>query len=113
MLDLLNKATAFSHVAYAGAIVAFFFPAADKIANWKPTLFPLLLALAGVLALCWVAFLNMRWVQHCGAYLEQIERKINSHFRCDVLGWENYANKVAARTWLQIPEAPKAPVQTE
>ncbi|WP_367850191.1 hypothetical protein [Rhodoferax sp. WC2427] len=98
--------TAFSHVAYAGAIAAFAIPAADKVSNWSPSFFPLALAFAGLTALCWVAFLNMRWVQHCGEYIRRIEERVNLHYGEKVLGWEGYASGVQAKLWFHIPDGP-------
>jgi hypothetical protein len=98
---------AFSHVAYAGAVAAFAIPAADKISGWVPGPVPLFIAGAGLLCLLWVAFLNMRWVQHGGAYLQQIEERINAQFGAEVLGWEAYASEVQGRMFLLIPKAPK------
>ena len=95
--------TAFSHVAYVGGIVAFAIPAADKAKDWVPTAVPILMACAGALALLWVAFLNMRWVQHCGAYMKYIEDRVNLHLGGEVLGWERYAETVQAKLWFLIP----------
>lgn len=97
---------AFTHVAYGGAIVAFAVPASNEVPSWVPMLLPLLLALLGVIALCWVAFLNMRWVQHCGVYLKTIEDRVNTHFGHTVLGWENYASNVQARLFMFLPKDP-------
>lgn len=98
--------TAFSHVAYAGAIAAFAIPAADKVSNWHPSFFPLALACVGLLGLIWVAFLNMRWVQHCGEYIRRIEERVNLHYGEKVLGWEGYASEVQASLWFFIPKGP-------
>lgn len=97
--------TAFSHVAYAGAIAAFAIPAADKVHEWKILAF--VVAIVGFIALCWVAFLNMRWVQHCGVYVRRIEERVNAHYGTKVLGWEGYASKVQARIWFGIPKKPE------
>lgn len=104
--DRLN--TAFSHVAYAGAIAAFAIPASDKVAPWMPPWVPLVCALVGLAALCWVAVLNMRWVQHVGAYLQQIEHRVNQRLGEQALGWEHYAETVRARMWCLIPAPPQA-----
>jgi hypothetical protein len=98
--------TAFSHVAYAGAIAAFAIPAADKVSGWSPSFFPIALAYLGLLALAWVAFLNMRWVQHCGEYIRRIEERVNLHYGEKVMGWEGYASEVQASLWFFIPCAP-------
>jgi hypothetical protein len=97
--------TAFSHVAYAGAIAAFAIPAADKVSGWVPKGVPLTAAALGFVGLLWVALLNMRWVQHGGAYLASIEKRVNEHFGEQVLGWEHYADSVRAKMWLLIPSA--------
>jgi hypothetical protein len=99
--------TAFSHVAYAGAFVAFAIPAADKIPSVLVRPVSLFAAVIGLGALLWVAALNMRWVQHLGAYLVLVEQRVNRHFGCKVLGWENYADAARAASWLMIPSAPK------
>lgn len=99
--------TAFSHVAYAGAIAAFAIPAADKVPSWIPKWIPLVTAAAGLAALCWVAALNMRWVQHAGAYIRQLEYRIAEHFGEAVIGWEHYAESARARMWVLIPRAPE------
>ncbi|TAJ91185.1 MAG: hypothetical protein EPO31_16035 [Gammaproteobacteria bacterium] len=99
--------TAFSHVAYAGGIVAFALPAADKIAGWAPKPLPIIVALVGAATLCWVAFLNMRWVQHCGAQIQLIEDRVNSHFGCELLHWEHYAATVQAKLFFLIPKKPR------
>lgn len=98
--------TAFSHVAYAGAIAAFAIPAADKVSGCVPKGVPLTAAALGFVGLLWVALLNMRWVQHGGAYLASIEKRVNEHFDEQVLGWEHYADSVRAKMWLLIPSAP-------
>lgn len=97
---------AFSHVAYAGAIAAFAIPAADKVQDWIPIL-PILLAASGFIVLLWIAFLNMRWVQHCGAYVRYIESRVNLHYGCKVLGWEAYADEVQRPLWFQLPPDPR------
>jgi len=104
---------AFSHVAYAGAIVAFGIPAADKIASALPGTTPAFIfavpaavVVLGAILLLWVAWLNMRWVQHCGTYIQGIESRVNEHFGTTVLGWEQYAGSVQARLFLLIPKAP-------
>lgn len=94
---------AFSHVAYAGAIAAFAIPAAEKVAGWIPYLLLLVIAGAGLFGLGWVAFLNMRWVQHCGQYLRKIEEKINAHFGTEVLGWEGYSSELQASMRFYLP----------
>lgn len=106
---------AFSHVAYAGAIIAFAVPAADKIATAYPASTSLVIyALAVSLAilafamLIWVAILNMRWVQHCGAQIRTIEDKINVYFHPPVLSWENYGETVKASSFILIPKAPRS-----
>ncbi len=98
----------FSHIAYLGAIVAFAIPAADKISTW-PSILPMSLAFAGVLLLGTVALLNMRWVQHCGKHIQSIEKRINDHYGCTVLGWETYAGKVQGSHWWMIPRSPSDP----
>ena len=99
--------TAFSHVAYAGAVAAFALPAAEKVSGWKAESLPFFAACAGLAILLWVAFLNMRWVQHCGEYVRRIEERINLHFGTKILGWEGYAGKVQASLWFFIPKPPK------
>ena len=98
---------AFSHVAYAGAIAAFSIPAADKISDWIPRGITFVFAAIAFLFLSWVALLNMRWVQHCGAYLQRIEAKINARFGTEVLGWETYAGTVMADRWWKLPADPR------
>jgi len=105
--------TAFSHVAYAGAIAAFAFPAADKVSDWVPKAVPLLGAFIGFAGLCWVAALNMRWVQHVGKYIEQIEDRVLEHFGEPVLAWEHYSKKVSAKSWILVPKALKADAGTD
>lgn len=98
--------TAFSHVAYAGAIAAFAIPVATK-AESGTGITPIIFALFGAAALCWVALLNMRWVQHCGAQIMSIEDRVNSHFGCEVLRWEHYATTVQAKLFFLIPKTPR------
>jgi hypothetical protein len=99
--------TAFTHVAYAGAIVAFAIPAADKASTWAHNAITLSAAAIGLFALCWAATLNMRWVQHAGAYLMWIEMRVNQNFGCQVLAWEHYSSRVQASMFGLIPKAPK------
>jgi hypothetical protein len=101
--------TAFSHLSYAGAIAAFAIPAADKVSGWKPHALPLIIAFLGLSGLVWVAFLNMRWVQHCGEYVRRIEDRVNLHFGQPVLGWEGYAKQIQAKLWFYIPPEPTRP----
>ena len=98
--------TAFSHVAYVGAIVAFALPASGKISDGYSTL-ALILAAVGAFVLGWIAFLNMRWVQHCGAYVKHIEDRVNLHFGHKVLGWEAYASDVQRKLWFLLPPDPR------
>ncbi len=101
--------TAFTHFAYAGVIAAFALPAADKVSEWIPQWIPLLTALVGLVGLCWVAALNMRWVQHAGAYIHRIEYRIAEHFGEATIGWEHYAESVRASMWGLIPRSPILP----
>ena len=105
---------AFSHVAYAGAVVAFAVPAADKVAAAYPAntnaliyILPVSLAALGFLMLIWVAVLNMRWVQHCGFQIRKIEDRVNKYFHLPVLGWENYGETVKASSFFLIPKPPQ------
>jgi hypothetical protein len=100
---------AFSHVAYAGAIAAFVLPAADKLSGWGPRPLTFVCAAVALFGLGWVAYLNMRWVQHCGVRIRKIEEKINGRFGMDVLGWEQYASGVQASRWFRIPVAAPRP----
>ncbi|MEN2394534.1 hypothetical protein [Pseudomonas halotolerans] len=101
--------TAFSHVAFAGAIIAFAIPSAERALPYQG--WALLLAIIGTLALCWVATLNMYWVQHLGNYLKNLEEELNNSFnpRVTVLGWETYASDVQARKWFLLPSSPNIP----
>lgn len=98
--------TAFTHFAYAGVIAAFALPAADKVSEWIPQWIPLSAAFVGLVGLCWVATLNMRWVQHAGAYISQVEYRIAEHFGEATIGWEHYAASVQASMWGLIPRSP-------
>lgn len=102
--------TAFSHVAYAGAIAAFAFPAADKIRDWVHPWISVPVAFVAFSVLAWIAYLNMRWVQHLGAYSAAIERRVNEHFGEFAMGWEHYAECARARQWWKIPSPPEAPL---
>lgn len=97
--------TAFSHVAFAGAIIAFAIPGADRAPyqGWA-----LLLAIVGAVALFAVATLNMYWVQHLGNYLKDFEDDLNKSFSppINVLGWETYASSVQASKWFFLPISP-------
>ena len=96
---------AFSHVAYVGGIFAFALPAANKLSGWVPSYVPIILACIGVAFLCWVAFLNLRWIQHCSAYLKTIEKRVNMHFGTEVLGWESYATDIQTKLCCLIPKS--------
>ena len=98
--------TAFSHVAYGGAIAAFAVPAADQLDKWRHGWIVIAAAAIAAIALFWVAALNMRWVQHCGKYMCDIEARINAHFGLRVVGWEHYASGVQASLWCLIPDSP-------
>ncbi len=100
--------TAFTHVAYAGAVVAFAIPAADKVSTSIPKLIPFVAAAMGLVGLLWVAALNMRWVLHSGVYLMWIEHRVNQHFGCQVFAWEHYAEQVRRNSLVFIPKSPKA-----
>ncbi|WP_018410615.1 hypothetical protein [Methyloversatilis thermotolerans] len=101
---------AFSHVAYAGAIAAFAFPAADKIKDWVNPWLSLPFAFVAFAALAWVAFLNMRWVQHLGVYSAAIERRVNEHFGEFTMGWEHYAECARMPHWWKVPPRPEVPL---
>lgn len=98
--------TAFSHVAYGGAIAAFAVPAADQLDKWRHGWIVIAAAAIAAIALFWIAALNMRWVQHCGKYMRDIEARINAHFGLRVVGWEHYASGVQASFWFLIPDSP-------
>ena len=101
--------TAFSHLAYAGAVAAFAFPAVEKTKDWVHPLISSSLVLFGFAVLAWVAYLNMRWVQLLGAYVAAIEHRVNEHFGEFVMGWEHYAECARAPQWWKVPPPPKWP----
>lgn len=98
--------TAFTHVAYAGAVAAFAIPFAVKVPGKYGWLYALVFATLGFTFLCWAALLNMRWVQHAGAYIRWIEARVALHFGEQILGWEHYGETVRAKHFAQIPDAP-------
>lgn len=102
--------TAFAHVAYAGAVAAFAVPLALQVNGTYGWIFALIVALTGLAALSWVALLNMRWVQHAGAYVRWIEHRIGQHFGEQILGWEHYSETVRASHFALIPAAPPSKV---
>jgi hypothetical protein len=98
---------AFSHIAYAGGIAVFGANAADKLkySAYEYVFMPIMLI--GFFALCWTAALNMRWIQHCGIHLRDIEDRINLHFGdIKILWWEEYSDSIAASRWFFIPKKP-------
>ena len=97
---------AFSHVAYAGGIVAFALPATKKVSESIPYYIPIVLAGIAVAFLIGVSLLNLRWVQHCGIYLKTLEKRINLHFGTEILGWESYAADIQTKLCYFIPKSP-------
>ena len=94
---------AFMHVAVAGAIAAFAVPEADDVPISALIYVKIGLAVVGILALGWVAWLNMRWVQHCNAHLRTVETRLNAYVGGDVLGWHRYASEVQQRLKMLMP----------
>lgn len=98
---------AFSHVAYAGAVGAFAIPLALKVPGACGWILALLAALLALAALSWVALLNMRWVQHAGAYIRWIEARVAHQFGEQILGWEHYGETARAAHFTLITTAPE------
>lgn len=100
--------TMFSHVGYAGAIVAFAIPASGQLGVLSiPPCIPVVIALLAAGLLGATAMANWRWIQHCNAYLCSIERRVNASCGRNLLGWERYAQDTV-RTPFFMPPRPNA-----
>lgn len=87
---------AFSHMGYAGAIVAFAYPIADKT---KDVCLVIGLAIVGFLSLAYFAALNWIWVGRIATHLRSLEERINRELVTEkdepLLAWEKIVSKIS------------------
>jgi hypothetical protein len=102
----MRISTAFSHMAYIGAIVVFAIPFSDKANSRVPYAVSGVLAIVAVVLLGLIAAVNWRWIDHCAYRIRSIEDLINQHFGRPILYWQYYAESVKPRFVLLPPRKP-------
>lgn len=91
--------TAFSHLAFFGAVIAFAFQPSEKgsispcIAFW--------LAVCGAIILLYISVINWIWVGRIATHLQILEKKINNATGKSTLTWEAMAKKMSR--WVLLP----------
>jgi|tagenome__1003787_1003787.scaffolds.fasta_scaffold20041473_3 hypothetical protein len=90
---------AYSHLGYAGAIVAFGATFLEK-ADWKY----IAIGAVGLLLMVWISILNWTWLAKCAEQLRVLESRINGYASNvpPLLTWEDTAQKLS-RGPLQLP----------
>lgn len=103
---------AFSHLGYFGAVVAFAFPAADKIVTGQQK-FAIYLAAAGALILLYISIINWCWVGRLAKHLQWLEDEVNSRSagKEKILLWEKIANEISR--WVLLPPRPYSSWKTQ
>jgi hypothetical protein len=95
---------AFSHLGYFGAVVAFAFPATDKLCEYERILAQGL-AVFGAFLLAYISVINWFWVSRLASHLKQLEEKINnesiSQGGSALLTWEGIVRKISR--WVLLP----------
>lgn len=91
--------TAFSHLAFFGAVVAFAFQSPSGSSVNPALLF--WLALFGALFLLYISFINWCWVGRIASHLQVLETKINCISGKKLLSWEGKVEKMSR--WVLLP----------
>ena len=91
--------TAFSHLAYFGAVVAFAFQPSASASVSPKILFSL--ALFGAIFLLYISVINWYWVGRIASHLRSLEVKINTAHGRPVLSWEGKVEKMSR--WVLLP----------
>lgn len=96
--------TAFAHLGYFGAVIAFAFPASDKLqANPNVALW---LAIFGSAILAYISIINWLWVDRIADHLRLLEKQILGDNHKPLLTWEG---KVALLSrWVLLPPRPSS-----
>jgi hypothetical protein len=91
--------TAFSHLAYLGAVVAFAFQPVPNSAVSPKLLFSF--ALVGSAILLYISIINWYWVGRIANHLQLLEVKINKAHGKPVLSWEGKVKRMSR--WVLLP----------
>lgn len=94
--------TAFSHLAFFGAVAAFAF----QLPASSPLNQNLVLGLSafGTLFLLYISVINWIWVNRIASHLRHLESKINSISKKKLLTWES--KSYAISRWVLLPPKP-------
>jgi hypothetical protein len=94
-VEILDRMkTAFSHLGYAGALIAFAIPLGKDA-----TLGYWLAGACGFVVLLWISWVNWSWLRNCAAHLRRIESQMDD-FYPGLLSWETRSAKLATRILL-------------
>ena len=91
--------TAFSHLAYFGAVVAFAFKGTEGSLVSQSTVF--WLAFSGAAILLYISVINWFWVGRIANHLQVIEGRLESLTGQKTLTWERKAEKMSR--WVLLP----------
>ena len=91
--------TAFSHLAYFGAVVAFAFKGTEGSLVSQSTVF--WLAFSGAAILLYISVINWFWVGRIANHLQVIEGRLESLNGQKTLTWERKAEKMSR--WVLLP----------
>ena len=91
--------TAFSHLAFFGAVVAFAFQSSSGSSVSPALLF--WLALFGALFLLYISFINWCWVSRIANHLQVLEARINCANGKKLLSWEGKVERMSR--WVLLP----------
>lgn len=91
--------TAFSHLAFFGAVIAFAFQTPDKISINQQTAF--WLAVVGSALLLYISIINWCWVSRIASHLQLLECRINKLAGKKILTWEGTVEKISR--WVLLP----------
>ena len=91
--------TAFAHLAYFGAVIAFGFKSPEGNGVSQETL--QWLAFFGATILLYISIINWFWVGRIADHLQVVENKINTICRKPILTWEQKVKKMSR--WVLLP----------
>lgn len=91
--------TAFSHLAFFGAVVAFAFQTSEK--SWLCPWLAFFLAVLGATILLYISYINWCWVERIATHLQILEKKINYLAGKPTLTWESKVEKMSR--WALFP----------
>jgi len=97
--------TAFSHLAFFGAVVAFAFQLPDN--QLVDHCIIIGLSVFGAVLLLYIAIINWTWVSRISSHLQHLERRINASAGKPLLTWEGTSATISR--WVLLPPKPYPP----